>query len=309
MMAGILMLTLAASSPLFAQTNADEVTQLKQRVAQLEKQVQEMSQLLEPLKAQQAIDNRRKLLREKFENKAALDQKKHTPEQLREAEQLYQVANQKWGSPEATESLRKMTEMYPDINRTGCAILYLAQNSQGEERARYLQDCIEKHNDCFYGDGVQVGVYARCLLAQDCRSQGDDKKADALCAEIKSQYSDAVDHGGKLLVDQLDAPAELTSVVGVGLVLFRPNQRELLMARDIVPNSPAAKAGIKPGSLIVSIAGADPGKMSLAECVRLIRGAPDTQVTLGIVDPANQLTNVVTLKRETIWLNHSSRKP
>jgi len=147
---------------------------------------------------------------------------------------------------------------------------------------------------------VQVGVYARFLLAQDYRRQGNEKKADELGAEIKSGYPDAIDHGGKLLLDQLDAAAELSLIVGVGLVLQGSNQQDPLTVKDIIPNSPAAKAGIKLGSLIISIAGAETAKMSLAESVRLIRGAPDTQVILGIVDPDNQQTNVVTLKRETI---------
>jgi DNA repair exonuclease SbcCD ATPase subunit len=200
--AGILMSGMAASSPLFAQTSG-EVAQLKERVAQLEKQVQEISQILEPLKAQQAAENRRKAFREKFEKKMAQDRAKYTPQQLHEAEQLYQVANQKWGSTEATESLQTMIKNYPDINRTGCAVLYVAQNSQGEERARYLHDCIEKFNDCFYGDGVQVGAFASFLLAEDYRSQGEEKKAGALYDEIKAKYADAVDHGGKLLVDNI----------------------------------------------------------------------------------------------------------
>ncbi len=50
-----------------------------------------------------------------------------------------------------------MIKKYPDINRTGCAVLYVAQKSQGDARTQYLQTCIEKFNDCFYGDGVQVG--------------------------------------------------------------------------------------------------------------------------------------------------------
>lgn len=44
--AGILLSGLAANSPLFAQAGGDEMAQLKQRVAQLEKQVQEISQIL-----------------------------------------------------------------------------------------------------------------------------------------------------------------------------------------------------------------------------------------------------------------------
>jgi hypothetical protein len=206
--AAVLMSAVAASSPVCAQTNADELAQLKQRVVQLEKQVQEISQLLEPLKAQQAVEKRRKAFRARFEKKMAQDQAKYTPEQLREAEELYQVANRQWGTPEAAESLQTMIKKYPDINRTGCATLYVAQRSQGDERTKYLQDCIEKFNDCFYGDGVQVGAYARFLLAQDYSRQGEEKKAEALHNELKARYPDAIDHGGKLLVDYINAESK-----------------------------------------------------------------------------------------------------
>jgi hypothetical protein len=202
---GILMSAVLAGSTLSAQTKSDEVAQLRQRVDQLEKQIQEISQLLAPIKAQQAIDNRRKALRERFDKRMAQDQSKYTPDQLREAEELYQVANQKWGSTEATQSLQAMIKKYPDLNRTGCATLYLAQRSQGNERATLLQECFEKYNDCFYGDGVQVGAYARFLLAEDYRSKGEEKKAAALYSEIKARYADAVDHAGNLLVDGIKA--------------------------------------------------------------------------------------------------------
>ena len=202
---GIFVLSVAAGSPLlFAQSSGvNEIELLKQRVARLEKQVQEISRLVEPLKAQQTADNRRQVLREKFELKIAADRKNYTREQLREAEELYQVANQKWGSPEATESLQKMMKKYPDINRTGCAALYVAQKTEGDKRARYLQECIEKYNDCMYGDGVQVGVYARFLLAEDYREHGETEKANALFGEIETKYADAVDHSGRLLVESI----------------------------------------------------------------------------------------------------------
>jgi hypothetical protein len=201
--AGILISGIAVCAPLLAQDSAEGVAQLTRRVLQLEKQVQELSKVVEPLKAQQAVDNRRKVLRERFEQKMAKDREKYTPEQLRDAEQLYQVANQKWGTPEANESLQSMIQKYPDINRTGCATLYVAQRSQGEERAKYLQDCIEKYHDCLYGDGVQVGVYARFLLAEDHRSKGEADKAAALYGEIRDQFPDAVDHSGNLLMDRI----------------------------------------------------------------------------------------------------------
>ena len=205
MITGILVVGMLVSSTAFAQTKTDEVTELKQRVAQLEKKVDELTQLTEPLKAQLAMETRRKALREKFDKKMAQDRTKYTDIQLSEAESLYQVANQKWGTPEANDSLQAMIKKYPDINRTGCAVLYIAQKSEGAARAKYLQDCIEKYNDCMYGDGVQVGVLARFLLAADYQSKGEKEKAAALYSELKTKYAEAVDHGGNLLTDSIKA--------------------------------------------------------------------------------------------------------
>lgn len=203
MMAGILICGLASGSAWSAPNRADEVAQLKQQVNQLEQRVQHLEQLLEPLKSQQAAENRRKVMREQFDKKMEQDRKRYSAEQLQEAERLYQVANQKWGTTEATESLQTMIEKYPDINRTGCATLYVAQKAEGDLRKKYLLDCIEKFNGCFYGDGVQVGVYARYLLALEYRNQGETGKAKQLFDEIRSKYPDAVDHSGKLLVENI----------------------------------------------------------------------------------------------------------
>ncbi len=206
--AGILVSGLAAYSPLFAQTNAEEIAQLRQRVRQLEQQVKQMEQELAPLIAQQARENRQRALRERFEKRMAQDREEHTPEQLREAEDLMRAADEKAGSPEANDVLRAIIKKYPDINRAGCAMLYLAQTSQGDVRAKHLKDCIEKYDDCFYGDGVQVGAYARFLLIQDYASKGAEKKAEALSSEVKTKYADAIDHGGNLLVDRLKAASK-----------------------------------------------------------------------------------------------------
>lgn len=200
---GMLLSGMLAGVSALAQAGGDETAQLKQRVEQLEKQVQEITQIIEPLKAQLAAENRRKSFRERFDKKMAEDRAKYTTEQLREAEQLYQVANQKWGTPEASESLQSMIKKFPDINRTGCALLYVAQRSEGDERVSYLKQCIEKFNGCFYGDGVQVGAYARFLLVDYFNGKGEQEKAAALYAELKTQYADAIDHSGKLLLDSV----------------------------------------------------------------------------------------------------------
>jgi len=192
--AGILMLAVAASLLLFAL--------LARRVTQLE-------QLVEPLKAQMAMETRQKALREKFMQRYAQDRQKYTPDQLSDAENLMRIGDQKWGSPEAIEACQTMVKKYPGSDRAGCAVLYLADMSKGDERAKYLQDCIDQYNDCFYGDGVQVGAYARFLLADDYQSNGEAEKAKALFSEIKTQDADAIDHSGKLLVDSIKAGSKL----------------------------------------------------------------------------------------------------
>ena len=142
-------------------------------------------------------------LRIKFNQKTAQDRAKYSTDQLAEAEQLYQVANNKWGTVEAAESLEKMIAKYPDINRTGCAVLYVAQHSAGDKKVEYLTKCIEKFNDCYYGDGVQVGAYARLFLAQIYKSTGEDGKAAALLDELTTKFSNAVDHSGNPLMDSV----------------------------------------------------------------------------------------------------------
>ena len=163
-----------------------------------------LSQRPEPPKGQPAMNSSQKALHERFVQRMAQDRNNYTQQQLNEAEQLYQVANKKWGTPEAVESLKTMIKKYPNLDRTGCAVLYVAQMSKGEDRAKGLQDCIDEYHDCFYGDGVQVGVYARFLLAEDYKSQGEPEKAKALFDEIKSKYADAIDHGGNLLVKNIE---------------------------------------------------------------------------------------------------------
>ena len=52
---------------------------------------------------------------------------------------------------------------------------------------------------------MQVGAFARFLLAGDFKAKGEESKAKALYDELKANYADAVDHGGKLLVDSIKA--------------------------------------------------------------------------------------------------------
>jgi hypothetical protein len=120
-----------------------------------------------------------------------------------EIESVYQVANKKWQTQDARDSLKTLVEKYKKANRTGCAILYLGQMSHGDEQIAYFKQAIADHSDCFYGDGVQVGAFARFLLGQAYLNSGQAEQAETLFDEIRKDYPDSVDHGGKSLVAQL----------------------------------------------------------------------------------------------------------
>jgi len=131
------------------------------------------------------------------------DRTNYSAEQLREIENLYQVANKLWKTPEAKTSLKVLIEKYPKSNRTGCAVQYMGQMSTGEEKEKYLKLAIKDFGDCYYGSGVQVGAYARLYLGYYYREKGMEKEAKALFEEIRKDYPDAVNHRGKPLVDDL----------------------------------------------------------------------------------------------------------
>jgi TolA-binding protein len=138
------------------------------------------------------------------------DSRQYSQQELQEAEQLYQVANKQWRSPEAKASLETMIKKYPKFNRTGCAVLYLGQYSQGEEREKYLSQAANDFSDCYYGNGVQVGAFARYLLGHYYRENGQVEKGNALLKEIIQKYPKSITHKGdqlaKIAKEDLKSP-------------------------------------------------------------------------------------------------------
>ena len=183
----------------FAQEDMDrQIADLKERIAKLEQRVADLEKKLTAAEAKPSAEEARAARRAMFEKRMAQDEKTYTRPQMVEAEKLYQVANKAFG-PEARESLLKMIEKYPDLNRTGCAVLYLGQMSEGADREKFLKQAIEKHGDCMYGDGVVVGAYARFYLGQHYARSGEKAKAAQVFAELQKLYPDAIDHGGRPL--------------------------------------------------------------------------------------------------------------
>ena len=102
-------------------------------------------------------------LKERSRERFRQDREEYSRQELSELEELYQVANKNWKTdkPKAKEAMEELVKNYKKANRTGCAMLYLAQLSRGDERDKYLDETIKDYSDCFYGNGVQVGGWAR----------------------------------------------------------------------------------------------------------------------------------------------------
>ena len=74
-----------------------------------------------------------------------------------------------------------------------------------------------------------------------------------------------------------------TGFTGVGIRVTRPSAEELPHVTEVFRDSPAAKAGVKPGDQIVAVDGNATNGRSLTEIVNAIRGAQGTRVVLSMV--------------------------
>ena len=189
-----------------------KLAELQARIVKLERRVAELEKSLATTKPAGSSDGRAseaqiQQLKSQARARMRKDREKYSQEQIQQAEQLYQVANKNWRSPEAKDALEKLVTQFPDLDRTGCAVLYLGQTNDGPGKEQLLKDAVEKHGDCFYGNGVQVGAFGRYLLGLYYKDKGENEKATAQFDELRRAYATSIDHGGRLLVDQIPVAA------------------------------------------------------------------------------------------------------
>ena len=144
-------------------------------------------------------------LRARAQERMRQDATVYSAADLQALEDLYQSANKDLRAPTAKEALQQVITKYPKSNRAGSAVLYLAQMATGDERERLLKTAVSTYGDTWYGDGVQVGAFARAQLAVYYATHERLPEGKALAKEVVDKFPGAVDHRGKPLLDTLRA--------------------------------------------------------------------------------------------------------
>ena len=85
---------------------------------------------------------------------------------------------------------------------------------------------------------------------------------------------------------------------GVGLQIIDEGQKITIIS--VVPDSPAARAGIVPGLVILKVDDKTTDGKDQEECAQMIRGPVGSKVRLELFDPTNSKTTTFELTKEII---------
>ena len=180
--------------------DTDKVKELELRVQKLEEQVAKLERNAESGRQIPQVKNMMKIARQHVES----ERKNFKSGDITKAEEIYQKASRILGGNEAEKLLDSVVSLYPQLNRAGCAQLYLAQQEKGQEKERLLKDCMERFSGCYYLDGAQVGPLAMLQLAYYYQQTGREHEARKLFKQLRHESPEAIGHDGELLVDEIE---------------------------------------------------------------------------------------------------------
>jgi D-alanyl-D-alanine-carboxypeptidase/D-alanyl-D-alanine-endopeptidase len=92
--------------------------------------------------------------------------------------------------------------------------------------------------------------------------------------------------------------APIYEIVGIGAGVAVDSDTKMIRISNVVPNSPAAQAGIASGLFIQKIDDTQTTGLSLAECLKLLAGPTGSKVRLELVDAKSKETKLVELTRQ-----------
>jgi carboxyl-terminal processing protease len=90
------------------------------------------------------------------------------------------------------------------------------------------------------------------------------------------------------------------TLIGIGIDLQQDPKTKQITITSIIPDTPAAKAGIKRGDVIVAVNGTNIVGKDINVVTPLIRGSAGTNVTLSVKRPSTSQTLTFTMKRAEI---------
>ena len=149
-------------------------------------------------------------------------------------------------------------------------------------------------------DYIQAGVFIQTMDILN-KKYVDQKKVGY------SQLFDAALHGMVTSLDpysDYEPPKTFTDnqnrrigeLCGIGIVIAKPVNKYLYVV-NVVENSPADKAQIKPGDNISAINGKELKKLNLYQCQKLLQGAAGTKVTLTLVSSGKMFRKTLVRKK------------
>lgn len=137
----------------------------------------------------------------------------------------------------------------------------------------------------------------------------DVTQIDLINAAVKGMLQGLDPHSTFMTADEYKEMQETTSgeFFGVGIEISVENGQVVVVTP--IEDTPAFRAGLQPGDVILSIDGQPAQELSLQEVVSRIRGAKGTEVELGILHSDAKSPQTVRIVRDAIPLVSVKSKP
>lgn len=161
------------------------------------------------------------------------------------------------------------------------ALAQITQTGDDDAMIAALDDEIDTAATAARGDPTDYAYAAIDGMA----GAFDDRYTQFLTPQEYQEFNDALD------------PQRIS---GIGVIVEIDSATELIRLSYVLPDTPADRAGLRPGDLIVSIDGKPTKGFTLDDARALLRGAPGTKVTLGITSDADVAPHAVSIVRSEV---------